>query len=364
MKNSKKTVLLALSGGVDSAVAAMLLKKQGYRIIAAFMKNFSDTKDPLTNQCSWKTERNMAIKIAYALEIPFITLDFEKEYKKQVIEPMFKAYKKGQTPNPDILCNSIIKFPLLWKAAKKLKADYLATGHYARIKKTSKGYHLLSAKDSTKDQSYFLADVTQDDLSHTLFPIGNYTKKEIRNIARKNKFLNWDKTSTRGVCFIGDVNFNKFLREKIKEKPGKVINPEGSLLGTHKGIPFYTIGQKALPSQGIMINKPSGFEQKRFYVAGKRKNNILVVAPENHPSLKRKQILIRKIHLINKKIRMPKRLKARIRHLGILHSGNLKKITKGWMFTFDKPLEALAEGQYIVFYKNQEVIGCGEMKLK
>ena len=326
------------------------------------MKNFSDTKDPMTNRCSWKKERDMAMKIAYSLNMPFITLDFEKEYKKQVINPMFENYKKGKTPNPDILCNSIIKFPLLWKAAKRLNASMIATGHYSRIKRDAKGYHLLTANDLSKDQSYFLAELSEEDLSHILFPIGNYAKKQIREMAKKHKFPNWNKQSTRGVCFIGDIDFHKFLREKIKEKPGKVISPEGLVLGSHKGIAFCTIGQKALPSQGILINKPKNQAQERFYVAEKRKNNILVVAPEGHPALKRKKILIKSLHLINKNRKIPKQIKARIRHLGSFHLGQLNKTKSGWEFTFSNPLEALAEGQYIALYKGQEVIGCGEMQ--
>ena len=171
MKQSEKqkTVLLGLSGGVDSSVAALLLKKQGYNVIAVFMKNFSDIKNPLTKECNYLEDKKIAQKIAAILNIPILILNFEKEYKKYVIEPMFDAYKNGLTPNPDIVCNKIIKFPLLWKKAETIKADYIATGHYARIKEKSEGYQLLSGKDKTKDQSYFLSELSQSDLSHTHF---------------------------------------------------------------------------------------------------------------------------------------------------------------------------------------------------
>ncbi len=363
MNQNKKTVLMALSGGVDSSVAALILKNKGYNVIAAFMKNFSDTKDPLTGQCAWKSEQNMAIKIAYLLNIQLVTLDFEREYKTQVIEPMFKAYKNGKTPNPDISCNTIIKFPLLWKAAKKIGADYIATGHYAKIKNDSSGFHLLAAKDKEKDQSYFLAELSEEDLSHTLFPLGNYTKNEVRQIAKENRFPNWDKHGTAGICFIGNANFQEFLRHKIKEIPGKVLTPQGDQIGTHKGLAYYTIGQKALPSEGINITKPANQAQKRFYVAEKKHQNVLIVAPEGHPALKRKEVILRSLHLINKKTKISKSLKARIRHRGKFHPGILKKQNKTWKFIFTKPIEALAEGQYLALYSKQEVVGCGEMAL-
>lgn len=363
MCEKKKTVLLGMSGGVDSSVAALLLKKKGYNVIGAFLKIYSDTKNKLTGQCAYLDELKMARKISSILNIPLIVLDYEKDYKKHVLNPMFKSYASSKTPNPDISCNAIIKFPFLWKAAKKYKADLIATGHYAKIKKYKKICTLLMGKDNTKDQSYFLAELAQKDLSHTIFPIGNYTKKQIRDIARRNNFPNWNKHGTVGICFVGQQNMQNFLKQKIKEKPGKVITPTGDIIGTHKGISFYTIGQKTGEHIGINVKKPREFAQKRFYVGEKRRNNLLVVAPEGHPALKRRKVLIKNLHLINAKSKIPAQLKARIRHLGFFHLGKLKKTTNGWSFTFNKPLEALAEGQYIVFYKGREVMGCGEMSL-
>ncbi len=362
LKHSKRTILLAMSGGVDSSVAALLLKKQGYNVIGAFIKSFSDTKN-LRGECAWRDEKRSAQQIAAKLNIPLITLDFEKEYKKQVIKPMFKSYAQGKTPNPDILCNKIIKFPLLWKAAQKLKIPFIATGHYARIKKTPQGFKLLAGKDKKKDQSYFLAELTQFDLSHTLFPLGNCTKSEVRQIAKSNNFPNWNKQGTRGICFVGKTNMQLFLKQKIKEKPGKIISPEGIFLGTHPGIAYFTIGQKLGEHLGIKLVKPKQFAQKKFYIAEKRKNNILVAAPKSHPTLKKKEIMLKYLHLINPNSSLPSsNLKARIRYRGQLHAGNLRKISGKYKFIFKNPVEAVAEGQYLVIYKGEQVIGCGEVE--
>ena len=359
---TKKTVLIGLSGGVDSSVAALLLKKQGYKVIGAFMKNFSETKNKF-GQCTWIEERKFAQKIAAQLDLPFITLDFEKEYRKYVINPMYKSYAQGFTPNPDILCNKIIKFPLLWKAAKKLKADYIATGHYVRIKKTNEGFQLLTGKDKSKDQSYFMSELSQNDLEHTLFPIGNLTKAEVRQIAKKNRFPNWNKHGTVGICFIGKVNIKPFLEKKIKHEFGNILTPKGQIIGTHPGIQYYTIGQKALPHFGININKPKEYAQSKLYIAEKKGNN-LIVAPDGHPLLKKREIIIKSLHLINPKEKIPKTdLKVRIRHRGQLNPGKLIKKNNHPVFIFSKPVQAIAEGQFAVLYHKNQVIGSGEIRL-
>ena len=362
MKN-QKSVLLGMSGGVDSSVAALLLQKQGYKVIGAFLRMFSDTKNKLTGECNWREELRTARKIASKLNIKLITLNYENIYKSQVVNPMFKAYQAGLTPNPDLACNNLIKFPLLWKKAKQLNCDFIATGHYANIKKTKQGYQLQEGKDKHKDQSYFLAKLSQKDLSHTLFSIGNLTKEKVRQIAKSNHFPNWDKHGSAGVCFIGKINFQNFLKQRIKEKQGNVISPEGQFLGTHKGIQFYTIGQKAHPNIGIDMQKPKEYSTLRYYIAEKSKSNTLIVAPEDHPALKRKEIIIKSLHLINPKDKIPSQLKARIRHLGQLQEGKLIKKSNKHHFIFNKPLEALAEGQYIVLYHKKKVIGCGEIRL-
>ncbi|MEK6850520.1 MAG: tRNA 2-thiouridine(34) synthase MnmA [Nanoarchaeota archaeon] len=356
---NKKTVVIGLSGGVDSAVSTLLLKKQGYNVIAAFMKNFSDTKNPYTGECSYLEDKKMAQRIASLLKIRFIVFDFEKQYKKYVIDEMYKSYSKGLTPNPDILCNKVIKFPLFWKEAKKLGADYIAMGHYARIKKTSKGYNLLAGKDKKKDQSYFLSDLSQSDLKHALFPLGNLTKQEVRNIAKKNHFPNWNKHGTVGICFVGQIDMQSFLKKKIKPKKGMVKDSKNNIIGTHIGISFYTIGQKVGEHVGIKIKKSPFLAQKRFYIAKKIKPNILIVAPEGNPMLKNNIIKIKNLHLINPYETIKnKNLKIRIRHLGQLHQGKLINNK----FILKKPIESIAPGQIAVFYDKDKIIASAKIK--
>ncbi len=365
MKTQKghKKVLLGLSGGVDSSVAALILKRQGYEVIGAFMKNYSDTKNEFTGECAWREDRRMALRIALKLHIRFITLDFEEKYKKNVLEPMFKDYAKGKTPNPDILCNAVIKFPLLWKSAKELGLDYIATGHYARLKEDKEGFHLLAGKDETKDQSYFLTDLTQEDLKHTLFPLGSYTKKQIRKIAKKQGFPNWERIGSRGICFVGKTDMREFLKKKIKEKKGKVISPEGKLLGTHPGVMYYTIGQKAGDGNGIILNKPKQFAQKRFYIAEKRQGNVLVAAPEGHPALLTKSVILKRLHLINPRTSWEgSKIRGRFRHLGVFCEGALKREGKKWQFIFDTPQKGIAEGQTLAIYKKEILMGGGEIE--
>jgi len=361
MKSQEK-VLLGMSGGVDSSVAALLLQKQGYKVIGAFIKSFSDTKNKLTGECAWIEELKSAQKIATMLNIELIKLDYEKEYKKSVINPLFAGYKKGLTPNPDILCNTIIKFPFLWKAAQEKGAKHIATGHYARIKKTSCGFQLWQGTDKKKDQSYFLADITQKDLEHTLFPLGSLTKEKVRAIAKKNKFPNWNKEGTRGICFVGKQNMQNFLKKRISEKQGIVKDPEGRIIGTHKGIFFYTIGQKAGENIGIILKKPRGMESLRFYVVSKRiKKNEIIVAPENHPAMLTKTVILSKFHQLNRKERIPSELKARIRHLGRLQAGTFVKRGPKYNFIFTKPQEAVAPGQKLVLYHKAQLVASGEI---
>ena len=334
-QNKKTRVLVAMSGGVDSSVAAFLMKKAGYEVIGIFMKNWSDTKNDL-GECTWKDDRRVATKVASGLGIPLITLDFEKQYRKQVIDEMFKLYQRGITPNPDVDCNNKIKFPLLWKAAKKLKADFIVTGHYARVKRIVNGkvvndkkfskminnnvkksgsaiknfsgkggvkYELLRAKDESKDQSYFLYRLNEADLRHSLFPIGEYTKKQVRKIAEKHGFENFARKSTVGICFVGKVNLKQFLQTRIPPKPGKILNPEGKIIGTHDGIYYYTIGQRIGPRFGIEIQKTmeKNHQIKRWYVASKNlKKNEIVAAPEGHKILLRKFLFLKSPHWINK----------------------------------------------------------------
>ena len=361
MKSDKK-VLIALSGGVDSAVAALILKKQGYEVIGLFMRTFRDEKNQSLNPCKnpgGKTDEKFARLIAKFLKIKLIIVDARNSYKKQVITPMISDYSKGLTPNPDISCNKLIKFPILMKEAEKIKADFIATGHYSKINKTKKGYSLLYAADSSKDQSYFLYELTQKELAKLIFPIGNLKKEQVREIAKQNNLPNWNKKGTTGVCYLGKVNMNLFLKKRIKQRTGKILSPEGKYIGTHPGISYFTIGQKIGEHLGTTLNKPKEFAQKRYYIAEKRKGNILIAAPENHPALKIREVKIKNFHLINHREIIPHSgLTARIRHLGQFNKGKLINKKK---FIFNKPIEALAEGQAIVIYSTNKLIGGGEI---
>ncbi len=364
-RKKKEKILLAMSGGVDSSVAALLLKKQGYEVYGAFMKNWSDTKNKITGECTWVGEREHAIKIATKLGIPFVTLDFENEYKKLVVDEMFKKYKAGITPNPDIDCNEKIKFPLLIKAAKKAGINLIATGHYARIKKKGNKYELHRAKDESKDQSYFLYRQSQEDLSHTIFPIGNLTKKKVREIARKNGFQNADKKGTVGICFIGKINLKDFLSKKIRPKKGKIFDPDGKIIGEHDGIYFYTIGQRLGPRYGFEVERqdPNTKRMSRWYVAKKNaKTNVLIAAPEGHSLLLRKEITVKELHLIDEvkeNFLKHKKVFSRIRQVGELIPSTVYKKNGKIKVTLDKGITGVSEGQAIVLYDKTKCLGGG-----
>jgi tRNA-uridine 2-sulfurtransferase len=376
---NKQKVLLAMSGGVDSSVAALLLKEQGYEVIGAFMKNWSDTKDPITGRCAWRTERKMAISIASHLDISLITLDFEKQYREEVIDKMFNKYKKGITPNPDIDCNKKIKFPLLLKQAKKMNINLIATGHYARNKLNQKTnqYELLRGKDESKDQSYFLYQIKQDELSHCLFPIGDYTKTQIREIAEKNKFPNYNKKGTVGICFIGKVNLKEFLKKKIKPKKGKILDPNGNIIGEHDGIYYYTIGQRLGPRYGFEIKRKEKNKNniknneplERWYVAKKDiKTNTIIAAPKDHPINFRKEIILKDLHLISDKEEQFKhkqtKIFSRIRHVGELLPSTLSynKPLNQFKIILNQAITGISEGQAIVLYQGEKVLGGGEIR--
>jgi tRNA-specific 2-thiouridylase len=339
-----KTVLLALSGGVDSAVAAHLLQKEGYQVKAVFFKLYSDTKDPLIGNCSYLKDLTMARKIAAQLNIPLTVIDKETTYKKEVLRPMYRAFKQGITPNPDLPCNAQIKFPLLQKEARKQNCQYIATGHYAKTKQGK----LFKPTDNKKDQSYFLAQLTHKDLTNCLFPLHKLTKEEVRKKAQHLKLPNWSKASTAGICFIGGMPFQQFITQKVKGKSGIIVDPEGNTIGAHEGIQRYTIGQH------INVTKPTGIQQK-WFVAHKQGTTI-TAAPEGHPLLFRKKIKLRNIHTITSR-KLPRSLQSKIRY----RTPSLKATLKGTTLTLNKPQTGIAPGQYIVFYKGNECLGCAEI---
>ena len=358
-------VLLGLSGGVDSAVAGLLLKRQGYEVIGAFMRCFSEEKNKLTGECPWIEDKKEAQKIATKLKIKFIELNYEKEYTDEIIKPMFKSYSEGKTPNPDAECNTIIKFPFLRKEAKKLGCKYIATGHYAKkIEKNGK-FYLKIPRDKLKDQTYFLYGLSQEILKFSLFPTGDYTKSEIRKIAKENNFPNWNRKGTKGLCFVGNINMKQFLKQKLKNKIGKIISPEGEMVGTHQGIQFFTIGERIGENEQITItHKYRNKIKSKIYIAEKNKlNNTLTIAPENHLILFKKYFTIKKINWISDVPKFPlKNIKVRIRHLGSLIHAEIHKKSKNMIVILKKKTLGIAEGQSCVIYANTGImLGGGEI---
>ncbi|MFH1802710.1 MAG: tRNA 2-thiouridine(34) synthase MnmA [archaeon] len=383
MKNRK--VILGMSGGVDSSVAALLLQKQGYEVIGFFMNASPSGKPPWPSTIKWEDEEKTLRKICKKLGIELIVKGCEKGYEEKVIKPMFRDYSRGLTPNPDILCNNVGKFPSLLKIAKERGADFIATGHYARVRKGKKGFELLRARDNKKDQSYFLVGLGQKYLSRCLFPIGNLTKGKVREIARRERFDNFDKRSSRGVCYLGKIDMKSFLKQRIKERPGKVYSPDGQVIGSHPGAMFFTIGEKIGEGKGTRIdgrvrNKFGG----RWFVAAKTKGNVLVVAPKGHEILKTRNVFVRGLKFVNGEEKGA--MRGRIRHLGSLYSGKLIKqkdhaspasgprgrgrlVAKmagreRWMFVFNKGVGGVAEGQSLVLYRGERLVGGGEIRLK
>jgi len=372
-KNSTKKpkVIIAMSGGVDSSVAALLMKEKGYDCKGVFLKCWSATKT-FSGECQWKSERRFAQKICNQLDIPLKTVDAEKEYKKFVIDEMFKDYKKGITPNPDVLCNETVKFPFLLREAKKCNADFIVTGHFALIKESGGKYHMYRAKDETKDQSYFLYRLQERDLKKILFPIGEYTKAQVRKIAKENGFINHEKKSTVGICFIGKTNMKDFLKTKIKPKKGNIVDTKGQVIGTHDGVYYYTIGQRLRPKIGLKIPKTSDDPKKmsKWYIAKKDiKKNLLIVAPKGNKELSKNSLEILDFHLVtgnaqdfkNKISKTPKKVTARIRHVGelipatISHNQKTKKIS----LKLKKKLTGVSDGQAVILYQGKKVLGGG-----
>lgn len=354
-KPKKQRVLVGMSGGVDSSLAAALLVEQGYDVTGGFIKNWSDTKDLWTGECEWRGERRDAMRVAARLKIPLLTFDFESEYRKRVLDRMFEEYRQGVTPNPDVLCNEEIKFGLFYEAAKKLGFDFIATGHYARVKHDASGSHLLKAIDPAKDQSYFLHRISQDSLTHSLFPIGEYRKEQVRRLAADHRLPTANKPDSQGICFVGKLDFHEFLRKRNPSMPGDIVTVDGQLVGRHDGLDGYTIGQR----QGIHVSK----DGKAWYVADKdRKNNRVIIVPDReHPRLYKSAARVDNIHLLNAipkdgRIDVVTRYHAEPVPAVIARSSTTKQ---SWSIVFDKPVWALAPGQSAVFYSGDECLGGG-----
>jgi tRNA-uridine 2-sulfurtransferase len=395
-----KRVVVGLSGGVDSSVAAYLLKEAGYDVIAMFMKNWHDDTVTISDECPWLEDANDAMLVAEKLGIPFQTIDLSKEYKAQIVDYMFAEYQRGRTPNPDILCNREIKFDVFMKAAMKLKADYVATGHYCRkdeiVVGGNKTYRLLAGKDQNKDQSYFLCQLTQKQLAKSLFPVGELTKPEVRAIARRLDLVTAEKKDSQGLCFIGKVRLPDFLQQQLKPKTGTVVEikadatvfektltpatikeedipgmltelskpyhyrPEdGKKLGKHRGAHYFTIGQR----KGLNIG---GTPLPLFVIDTDVKQNIIYTGQgENHPGLLRKGLFVKKedIHWLRPDLELPIGEKAgyeaRIRYRQPLEQATLYMEDPGLYVIFKHPQKAIAAGQFVAWYHEDELIGSG-----
>jgi tRNA-specific 2-thiouridylase len=346
----KKKVFVGLSGGVDSSVSAFLLKKRGYDVTGIHIKGYN------VDGCA-EEDAIMARRSAGWLGIPFYVWDMEKEYKEEVVNYMVSAYESGITPNPDVVCNKEIKFGLFYKRARLLGADFIATGHYARIGK--KGSIILSAKDSSKDQTYFLWAIRKEALARTLFPLGNLLKSKVRKIAIKAGLPNATRKDSQGVCFLGKLKMADFLSQYIKEDPGPINSVKGELLGTHKGLQFYTLGQRHL---GI---KNMGASESLYVAKKDKEKNALILAPENHPLLFVKKIYLKDINIFSSELTLSEKGKdilVRVRYRQPLFKASLK-ISKGdkGVVIFQEPCQFVAPGQSAVFYSSsgKEMLGGG-----
>jgi len=360
--NSQKTVFVALSGGVDSAVTAALLKEQGYKVVGVFMKNWSGDDFGIQADCPWEEDQKDAQSVANHLGIEFRSFNFEKEYREKVVEYFFDEYKKGRTPNPDVMCNKEIKFKLFMQKAFDLGADLIATGHYARVKKeihtdsddeAEATYHLYNGIDDNKNQVYFIYNLNQSQLSRTLFPIGEYTKPQVRELAKKFSLPNANKPDSQGICFIGEIDVLKFLMKNIPEKTGDIIDIDtNEKVGEHNGIYFYTIGQRAKIANQL----------KPYFYCGKDKNkNILYVCHgHDHKALMKKEVILENIHWIaDEKPENLDNLSASIRYRQEPSSGKLIMDDAEIKFIFDDAQRAVASGQSLVLFRGEECLGGG-----
>jgi tRNA-uridine 2-sulfurtransferase len=386
-----KRVVVGLSGGVDSSVAAYLLKEQGYDVIGMFMKNWHDDSVTISNECPWLDDSNDAMIVAQHLGIPFQAIDLSKEYKERIVDYMFAEYQAGRTPNPDVLCNREIKFDVFLNAAVKLGADYVATGHYCRKGEVYKDgkthYQLLAGKDPNKDQSYFLCQLTQAQLSKALFPIGELLKPEVRAIAKQANLATAEKKDSQGLCFVGKVHLPDFLQQRLEPKKGKVIevpfdstafkngfdindlnnitkphalNPAlGEVVGEHNGAHFYTIGQR----RGLNIG---GYEKPLFVICIDTDKNIIYTGSgDDHPGLYRKGLFVPNAdeHWIREDLRLKvgesKNYLARIRYRQLLEPCTLHKKDEGLYVIFNRPQRGVTPGQFVAWYENDELIGSG-----
>jgi tRNA-uridine 2-sulfurtransferase len=357
MSNQQAHVIVGMSGGVDSAVAALLLKNQDYKIQGVFMQNWeADRDDPY---CSIPQDLADAEKVCNQLQIPLTVVNFSKEYWERVFQNFLDEYAAGRTPNPDILCNKEIKFKAFLQYALDQGADYIATGHYARTVQINGSYQLLKGIDQNKDQSYFLYTLGQAQLSHSLFPLGELNKNTVRNLAEKAGLINFAKKDSTGICFIGERNFKKFLSEYLLAKPGDIITTEQQVIGKHDGLMFYTLGQR----KGLSIGGRKDAQEKPWYVAAKdlNKNQLIVTQEHNHSLLLSSSLVCSNIHWIKETApNLPIKCCAKTRYRQSDQTCVITKLnTEQFQVNFAQPQWAVTPGQSVVFYQNDECLGGG-----
>lgn len=347
-----KKILVGLSGWVDSAVTAYLLQQKWYQIHAWFMRNYVSN----SKHCQTKEDWEMALKVAKFLNIDFHIFDFQEEYEKEVVEYIYQWYKEWITPNPDIICNNKIKFNMFLEKAIENWFDRIATWHYAQIQKDNEGtFHLLKSKDKTKDQTYFLSGLNQYQLSKSLFPIWNYTKEQIRQIAKKANLPNADKKDSQWICFIWKVDMHNFLQKKIPQKEWNIVDTKGKILWKHKWAWFYTIWQRK------WLNLWWG--PARFVIKKDIKNNKLIVWTKENNELYSKELITTNRHWINKDFKTPSEGTAKIRHWQTDQNATIELIEKNRMkVNFETSQKAIASWQTVAFYKWEELVGSGTIE--
>lgn len=387
----KKHVVVGLSGGVDSSVAAHLLKEQGYEVTGLFMKNWEDQQGVLTSSCTWEDDLMFAEMAAKKLNIPLHFVDFSKEYRQRVVDYMFREYQKGRTPNPDVLCNREVKFDLFAREAEKLGADFIATGHYCKKKESvhegRKVYSLMAGDDANKEQSYFLCQISQEQLSKALFPLGDLHKPQVREMATELGLATATRKDSQGICFIGKVDLPEFLQQKLSAKKGKILkidkhqiealngNPgdsleeqcrpfdlgqlDGQIVGEHNGAHFFTVGQR----KGLNVG---GTKEPLYVLAVDTEKNIVYTGEgKDHPGLFRNGLFIPRdeVHWIREDLMLrPGREKAmdfRIRYRQPLQKGRLIMKDNGAYILFDTPQRGITPGQFAAWYENSELLGSG-----
>ena len=391
-----KRVVVGLSGGVDSSVAAYLLQQQGYEVIGLFMKNWHDDSVTISNECPWLEDSNDALLVAEKLGIPFQTVDLSEQYKEKIVDYMFNEYEKGRTPNPDVLCNREIKFDVFMKIALSLDADFVATGHYCQKSEIEVGgktiYQLKAGADNNKDQSYFLCQLSQEQLAKALFPIGNLTKPEVREIAAEMDLITAEKKDSQGLCFIGKVRLPEFLQQKLQPKSGLIVQidkndpvyqiakPEGlsledslafdankikytpemgKVVGKHQGAHYFTIGQR----KGLNVG---GTTDPLFIIATDVETNTIYTGlTSQHPGLFRKALFIAnsELHWVRTDLALANghsmEVMARIRYRQPLQKATLYQFETGMYVAFEEPQSAITEGQFVAWHIDDELIGSG-----